>query len=151
MILYLIRHGKTVDFDERGWPLGDKNRYVSKEGLAALREAFIDLKEEIGEEDLRIFTSPYYRAKQTANVLQEVTHSLVEVKTFKEVTQADALLECLDEVREDVVCVISHEPSISQIIWDLTGKTIHVSMGTIHRLDFDKQEKKWTYTNRYAH
>lgn len=138
MILYLIRHGKTVDFDEKGRPLGDKGRYVSQEGLEELRESFESLKEEIQGEECRIFTSPYYRTRQTAKVLQEVLGLPVEVKTFKEVTQAFYLKECLDEVREKIVFVISHEPYISQMIWDLAKRNERVPMGSIHKIEIDQ-------------
>lgn len=138
MIFYLIRHGKTVDFDERGFPLKDRDRYVSKEGLKELEGKFLELSQELKGKNFRIFSSPLYRAKQTAKVLHDLTGVPVEAKTFKEVTESWALLECAEEVREEIICVISHEPYISQIIWEFTGRSEHVPMGSIHKVERNK-------------
>ena len=48
------------------------------------------------------------------------------------------LKECLDEVREQIVCVISHEPYISQMIWDLAKRNERVPMGSIHKIEIDQ-------------
>ena len=134
MEVYLIRHGATVNYDEDG-PLADKDRYVSKEGLEDLYKKFTQLRLSLEGKNFRILTSPLYRARQTAQLLQSLTAMPLEVMDFDAVTRTKNLKEALKAYPEAVYCVISHEPFISRMIWDIRGEKVRVPMGTIHKVD----------------
>lgn len=134
MKVYLIRHGVTVNYDENG-PLADRDRYVSKEGMEDLYKKFSHLRLELEGQNFRILSSPLYRTRQTAKLLQDLTGMPLVVTDFQTVTKTKKLRAALETYPEDIYCVVSHEPFISRMIWDFTGQKVRVKMGTIHPVD----------------
>jgi phosphohistidine phosphatase len=70
MRLYLMRHGSAVDREDPGCP-PDPERPLTAEGRKRTREAALGLKWLDVAPD-RVLTSPFLRARQTAEIVLEV-------------------------------------------------------------------------------
>jgi len=123
MKIYLIRHSNAVDAGTPGYeddslrPLTDDGRDKMKKIASALKN--LGLKPDL------IVSSPYIRARQTADILAKV------LKYKKEPVFNDALVpmgnaeNILGEINEkysvDELVLIGHEPCFSVLIGTLTA------------------------------
>jgi phosphohistidine phosphatase len=126
--LWLLRHGEAVphgskpDDDRELTARGERQALAAGEGLARL-----------GVEFAACFTSPKVRARDTArlacaalNVTPEETASLAD--GFSVQDAAELLLGADDDAR---VLAIGHEPSFSQVVYDLTGGRVDFKKGGV--------------------
>src|SRR5689334_4921844 len=119
MNLYLLRHGLAADLDTQGLtkdadrPLtskGERKLWKIAEGMKALELRF----------DV-ILSSPYLRARQTAEIIAETLHESRRVEFSETLTpsgNAKKLVELLKELaraQEDVL-LVGHEPHLSEFI-----------------------------------
>ena len=123
MKIYLIRHSNAVDPGTPGYeddslrPLTEKGRDKMKGIASALKK--LDVKPDL------IVSSPYVRARQTAEILAKV------LKYKKELTFSDALVpmgnadNIIGEINEkysaDELVLVGHEPCFSTLISTLTS------------------------------
>ena len=123
MKIYLIRHSNAVDPGTPGYeddslrPLTDKGRDKMKEIASALKK--MDWKPDL------IVSSPYLRARETAEILAKV------LKYKKELLFNDTLVptgnadEIIGEINEkysvDELVLVGHEPCLSTLIGTLTA------------------------------
>jgi phosphohistidine phosphatase len=121
MKIYLIRHSNAVDpgtpdyEDDSLRPLTDKGRDKMNKIASALKE--LGVKPEL------IVSSPYVRARQTAEILAKV------LKYKQELTISDALIpmgnadDIIGEINEkytvDELVLVGHEPCFSGLIGTL--------------------------------
>ncbi len=138
--LYLIRHGVA---GERGkeWP-DDSKRPLTPDGVARLRKAARGLNR-LGVTFDQIVTSPFVRARQTADVFSE------ELKSKPPITPSDALApagtpaaviqEVTKHVRKARVALVGHEPNLGELAAQLLGarNPLEFKKGGICRIDFD--------------
>src|SRR5438067_12892770 len=141
MEIYILRHGIAV---ERGTPgyKKDSERPLTKEGeekMHQIAEAILGM----GLQFDLILSSPYVRAKQTAQI--------VAAELDEEVTSTDFLipdangLELIAEINDEKpqrVLLVGHEPDLSRLISLLvTGgsdATIELKKGGLCKLTSDK-------------
>ena len=141
MEIYILRHGIAV---ERGTPgyKKDSERPLTKEGeekMHQIAEAMLGM----GLQFDLILSSPYVRAKQTAQI--------VAGELDEEVTSTDFLipdangLELIAEINDEKpqrVLLVGHEPDLSRLISILvTGgsdATIELKKGGLCKLTSDK-------------
>jgi phosphohistidine phosphatase len=141
MELYVLRHGIAV---ERGTPgyKKDSDRPLTPEGEDKMRQIAdamrgMDLKFDL------IFSSPFARAEQTANI---VAGELDEEVTFtKYLEPGGNALELIGEINDEKpqrVLLVGHEPDLSSFISVLiTGgseATIDLKKGGLCKLTTDK-------------
>jgi phosphohistidine phosphatase len=123
MRIYLIRHSNAVDHGTPGYeddslrPLTENGRDKMKKIASALKK--LDVKPDL------IVSSPYVRAKQTAEILAKV------LKYKPELTFSDALVptgnadNIIGEINEkysvDELVLVGHEPCFSILIGTLTA------------------------------
>jgi len=123
MKIYLIRHSNAVDHGTPGYeddslrPLTENGRDKMKKIASALKG--LDLKPDL------IVSSPYIRARQTAEILAKV------LKYKKEPVFNDALVpmgnadNIIGEINEkysvDELVLVGHEPCFSALISTLTA------------------------------
>ena len=118
--LVLLRHDIPEDprLNEDGSPAPDSIRELAPEGLENMTAAAPGLVKALDNEITQILTSPYIRARQTANLLQ------VESPDDTEVTETDHLLPgvqlgALESALKDqtgTVVLVGHEPDMSHIL-----------------------------------
>src|SRR4051812_25286909 len=126
--LWLLRHGEAVpheskpDHDRELTARGERQALAAGEGLARL-----------GVEFAACYTSPKVRARDTAklackalNIEPEEADSLGN--GFGREDALELLLAHDDEAR---VLVVGHEPSFSQVVFDLTGGRVDFKKGGV--------------------
>ena len=136
MILYLLRHG-VAEAGAAGTP--DRARALTTQGIARMKRqaAFFD-RAGLGVE--RLFSSPYVRARQTADLVAPALGVRVE---------EDALLGCgcsFEDALELLgrvdgasgVLFVGHQPDLGQIVHAFTGSTVNVRTGTLVALDVQR-------------
>ncbi|MEO8100422.1 MAG: histidine phosphatase family protein [Acidobacteriota bacterium] len=137
--LYLLRHGVA----ERTAGGRDQDRSLTAEGMAELRSTLQKAK---GDEALPVWivSSPYRRARQTAEIAASVFACRNEIVESAKLTPESDPEELWSEVRdwldEGPVLVVAHEPLVSAASSWMVGASrvmIEFTPGTMVQIDFD--------------
>jgi phosphohistidine phosphatase len=123
MILYLVRHGIAVDRTDPKSP-PEAERPLTAKGVQKSRQAALGLKEMGVKPDL-IFTSPYVRAAQTAEIFAETLGAAQEgIRALDSLKPAgnptDVVKEAVRLKAKDAMC-FGHAPQLDQMISQLVG------------------------------
>jgi phosphohistidine phosphatase len=126
--LWLLRHGEAVpheskpDADRELTARGERQAIAAGEGLARL-----------GVEFEACCTSPKIRARDTARLAcRALNIEPQEVDSLANGFDRDDALELLLPHGDDArVLAIGHEPSLSQVVYDLTGARIDFKKGGV--------------------
>lgn len=116
MILYLVRHGIAEDIAPQG---GDPERRLTQQGT--LRTAMVakGLKR-LGVEFGCVVSSPYARARQTAEIIARVVNYSGEIHLDKRLVPMTRFDDACDLIREfgeyDSLLLAGHQPSMGEII-----------------------------------
>jgi len=119
MNLYLLRHGLAAELDAPGLtkdserpltPKGERKLWKIADGVKALELSF----------DV-ILSSPYLRARQTAEIIGEALHSSKKIEFSETLTPAGSakkLIELLKHITPDRenILLVGHEPHLSEFI-----------------------------------
>ena len=147
MELYFLRHGLAQDISEtRG--SSDERRALTSNGIRQVKKITLGMKK-IGLSFDRIFSSPYTRARETAEIVVQ------GIEKGKKIVVADALVpeghfgefsELLKGFRGDQkVLFVGHQPSLGIFISKLlSGKEamfIDVQKGGFCRVDLPAVRK----------
>ncbi len=123
--LYLLRHGIAADYAEDG-SYNDSMRPLTDKGRHRTRLVVRALEKMDGKVD-RIFSSPYLRAKQTAEIAADVlgvsaveeSHSLYPGSSPHEL---ETLLRDIRQPGENVM-LVGHQPHMSMALaWAISGQ-----------------------------
>jgi phosphohistidine phosphatase len=126
--LWMLRHGEAVphdskpDDDRELTPRGRRQSEVAGAALAALNEEFA-----------ACYTSPKVRARETAELACEALNiePVLESSLADGFSRVDALA-LLDAHGDDAhILVVGHEPSFSQVVYDLTGGRVDFKKGGV--------------------
>jgi phosphohistidine phosphatase len=158
MELYILRHGIAEDHNAAG----DAQRALTDEGRRKLRRV-LERAEKAKVEPSLILSSPYKRARQTAELAAEVLgydKKIVEIETLVPEGSPAALWEDIRARRqESAIFIAGHEPMLSSsVAWLLGYPTMQVEMkkGALARIDVDRFGPKphgllrWLLTPRLA-
>lgn len=119
MNLYLLRHGIAAELGTHGLtrdaerPLtakGERKLWRIAEGIKALELSF----------DV-ILSSPYLRARQTAELIAEAIHASRKIEFSESLTPAGSAKQLIDQIngvkaeRENIL-LVGHEPHLSSFI-----------------------------------
>lgn len=127
MKLYFIRHGIAEVFAD-----SDSKRELTLEGRIKLNDTFRELKKIFNEKDYAVYSSPYVRTVQTAEIFADKFNKEYKIMDILQGFTSDMLIEELKKDPHDAYVLITHEPYISQCIYDLTKRRENVSRGSIH-------------------
>jgi phosphohistidine phosphatase len=126
--LWLLRHGEAVpheskpDADRELTPRGERQAIAAGDGLARL-----------GVEFAACYTSPKVRALDTARLACRALN--VEPQEADSLgngfERADALDLLMAHDEDERVLAVGHEPSLSQVVHDLTGARIDFKKGGV--------------------
>src|SRR5687768_2956753 len=112
MNLYILRHAIAVP---RGTPgIKDENRPLTKDGKRKMEAAAQGMRK-LGLEFGRLLSSPYLRARQTAEIVGQVFK--MDVGLWKPLIPSvghRVLIANLVKIREDNVLLVGHEPHLSE-------------------------------------
>ncbi len=127
-MIYLIRHGKAEPHAD-----SDFDRELTGEGKIELKKNFEEFKKDFKSTNFKVYTSPYTRAVQTAEIFCHVFDTDYEI--LKELGFGNSgyakIVRGLDD--GDYI-LIGHQPYISEAIYELTGLDMPVKKGSIHRV-----------------
>jgi phosphohistidine phosphatase len=136
--LYLVRHAIA---GERGdeYP-DDSKRPLTAEGMSRFRKAARGLVEAGMEVDV-ILTSPFVRARQTADILSEELRGnppVVETNALVPgAPHADLIAELANHEKRSALALVGHEPAIGAAAARLVGAkgTFAFKKGGVCRID----------------
>jgi phosphohistidine phosphatase len=124
MNLYLLRHGIAVDPSAPGFPK-DAERPLTPKG----RRRLLQIAKAMGALKISydvIFSSPYVRAKQTAEIVAKSLKRRKKLKFTDELTPGGnpkSLIQQLNDLRPKPknILLVGHEPYLSKLIALLTA------------------------------
>jgi phosphohistidine phosphatase len=132
--LWLLRHGEAVpheskpDADRELTARGERQAIAAGDGLARL-----------GVEFAACYTSPKVRALDTARLAcRALNIDPQEADVLGDGFERDDALEFLLGYDDDErVLVVGHDPSFSQVVYDLTGARIDFKKGGVAAVSFE--------------
>jgi phosphohistidine phosphatase len=138
--IYLIRHGLA---EERGdaWP-DDAKRPLTGEGKSALRKIARGLARRGVGFDI-ILTSPFVRARQTAETIATELEHRPPLVSVESLTPSGSFVSVLTDLEKHAkkarIALVGHEPSIGELAARLAGmrRPLEFKKGAICRIDFD--------------
>ena len=158
MEIYILRHGIAEEHNAGG----DAQRALTDEGRRKLQRV-LECADQVKVAPSLILSSPYKRARQTAEMAAEVLHC------GKKIVDTDALLpegspEALwEEVRarrqESAILIAGHQPMLGSVVaWFLGAPSAEIDLkkGAMARIDVDRFGAKpqgvlrWLLTPRLA-
>ncbi|MDU7532334.1 MAG: histidine phosphatase family protein [Peptoniphilus harei] len=134
MKIYFIRHGEAEIYAE-----DDFKRKLTTIGRVKLENSFKAFANRLeGKRSYKIYSSPLERAKETAEILAKHLDSDFEVKDYLAGGRIRDILKTLDQ--DENYILVSHEPFISNWIYQLTGEMKIISRGSINFVEIDPKE-----------
>lgn len=126
--LWLLRHGEAVPHDSKP----DDERELTPRGRRQSEAAGIALAA-LNVEFAACYTSPKVRARETAELACEALNiDPQDARSLADGFSRDAALELLlPHDAEARVLAIGHEPSFSQVVYDLTGGRVDFKKGGV--------------------
>jgi phosphohistidine phosphatase len=130
MNLYILRHAIAVP---RGTPeYKDEDRPLTKDGIRKMKAVAQGMRK-LGLEFGSLLSSPYLRARQTAEIVGKVFK--LEVRLCEPLIPSidhRVLIARLVKVREDNILLVGHEPHLSELV------SVLVSGNTDSQLELKK-------------
>ena len=116
MDIYLLRHGIAEEGD---LAQHDSDRNLTPEGIEKLRQV-LRLAKKAGVAPSMIVSSPYIRARQTAELAKEmlkVDHEIIETYALKPMSLPREAWDDIRALREEPsILLASHEPLMGQLL-----------------------------------
>ena len=134
--LDLLRHGLALP----AGTAGDSQRVLSPAGIRGLEALLAYLGREAWRPD-RIFSSPYLRTLQSAQIVAGAAIPPVAVETLRDLEPERESSEVLDTftrlgIAAGHVLVVGHQPLLGLLVRHLTGLEQGFSPGTLVRVHF---------------
>lgn len=127
-MIYLIRHGIA-----EAYSTSDFARELTIEGKIKLKAAFLGFAEDFDSKDYKIYASPAVRTTQTAEILSDILKC--DFETIDDLYDS-RYEDFVRELPKDMdYIIVGHEPYISDLIYQITGRNVIVSRGSIHKLE----------------
>lgn len=134
MKIYFIRHGEAEIYAE-----DDFKRKLTTIGRVKLENSFKAFANRLEDKrSYKIYSSPLERAKETAEILAKHLDSDFEVKDYLAGGRIRDILKNLDQ--DGNYILVSHEPFISNWIYQLTGEMKIVSRGSINFVEINPHD-----------
>jgi len=126
MNLYFMRHGIAVDRADSGAGSGDRERQLTPKGIKRMNKAATGLVTLSLSFD-RILTSPFERARQTAQIVAQTLRLEDRLEEFEQLCPAQSVQDLLSGLAaysgEKEILLVGHEPQLSSTISVLLSKT----------------------------
>ncbi len=138
MEIYLLRHGIAED---QSPTQQDAHRALTKDGVTRLREVLTTVAS-AGNSPQLILSSPYVRARQTAEIAREILRVQPEIVETHALVPMAQPREAWDDIRalrsESSILLASHEPLMGQLLGFLLsvpGLQVDFKKGAIAKVD----------------
>src|SRR2546423_430514 len=130
MNIFLLRHGIAVEAGTGGFnkdsertltPKGERKLWQVADAMAALELSFST-----------ILTSPYVRARQTADIIVEALDAKRKLETIEDLTPGGSAKKVIDHINglkpvPENVLLVGHEPFMSEFISLLISGESHAA------------------------
>jgi phosphohistidine phosphatase len=114
MRLYVLRHAIAEERGTGGY--ADEDRPLTKDGVRKMRAAARGMRAMDLEFD-RILSSPYLRARQTADIVASVFSGKVEIwESLKAEVRPQSAVAALAKVAEDRILIVGHQPHLGSLV-----------------------------------
>jgi len=118
MILHIFRHGIAIDRDDPASP-PEEDRFLTPKGVARTEAAAQGLRV-LGLKPEWIFTSPFLRAVQTAEIACEAlsypVKKLQKIDALKSEAEPAELFHKLSGLKAEEVLCVGHAPHVDNLI-----------------------------------
>ena len=133
MKLYFFRHAEAEDQSPSG---DDHDRELTAKGVDRTKTAG-QVLDALNVHPTHLFASPRRRAQHTAEIL---AHALKAEVAIREEVNFDFSVIAVEKLilglsYEDEVMFVGHEPSMSQVVGELTGGNVVMKKGGVARVD----------------
>ncbi len=143
MILYVVRHAIAVPREQERF--ADSERPLTSKGLARMRKAAAGMKR-IGVAPAVVLSSPWVRARQTAEILVEALDPRPELElTGLLAPPADRSLlydRLRDAARVKRIMLVGHQPSLGEIAgeiaWGSPERFVYLKKGSLCVLEVQR-------------
>ncbi len=137
MQLYIVRHGPAGNAGE--WAGPDSDRPLTRHGKQVVLRVAQRLAD-LGLEVDAIITSPYVRARQTAEILARTLHRADQLETDARLAAgfgiADLMSLLADYSEVSALVIVGHEPDLGQAICNLVGaERLKMKKGAVALVD----------------
>lgn len=139
MYIILMRHGEAEPETES---VSNRNRSLTPKGMRQARRSARMLARFLKDNSIRIYTSPYYRTRQTAAILAEECFA-------EEIHTADELLSgnwqmVLNHLISDgsPIALVSHHPFLQSYLLSAASCAIKFDLAGIAILEYDRAWKQ---------
>jgi phosphohistidine phosphatase len=144
MNLYFMRHGIAVDRADTGQRSGDRERPLTPKGIKRMNKAAKGLVTLSLSFD-RILTSPFERARQTAQIVAQTLRLEDRLEEFEQLCPDQSVQDLLSGLAaysgEKEILLVGHEPLLSRTVsFLLSGKAgaeIRLKKGGLCCLEVD--------------
>lgn len=132
MRLYLMRHGYAED----GFGKPDEQRELNAKGVIRIKTAAQVLKT-LGINPTHIYSSPRVRAYQTAEIVAQALGKSVEIEDSVNFDFSRNAVKQLADGKDQraELMFVGHNPSMSEVIQDITGANVVMKPGGLARID----------------
>ena len=133
MRLYFLRHGHAEDTIG----ITDAERALTEYGIQRMQTAAHAMQTLIGNETLKIYSSPRVRAHQTADIVAQALNNTVEIREELNFGFNIPSLKMLlnSHNPETHSLLVGHEPTLSTVIGQITGGDVFMKKGSLARVD----------------
>jgi phosphohistidine phosphatase len=141
MEIYILRHGIAVERGSRGYK-NDSDRPLTKEGQEKMRQIAVAMLAMDLKFDL-ILSSPYIRARQSAEIIaEEIGRDVTLTDFLKPNANALELIAEINDEKPQRVLLVGHEPDLSHLVSVLISGSgnaqIELKKGSLCKLTSDK-------------
>lgn len=120
MILYIVRHAIAVPRDPGGSP--DAGRPLTPKGIRRMRKAAAGMRD-LGVAPALVLSSPWVRARQTAEILVEELDPRAELEEMEALAPPVDRHLVYERLRNagpaEAVMLVGHQPSLGEIAGEL--------------------------------
>lgn len=139
MYIILMRHGEAVPQTEEA---SNQNRSLTPKGMRQVRKSARMLAHFLKENPIRIYTSPYYRTRQTAGILAEECFA-EEIHTADELLQSSWQMVANHIIQDgSPIALVSHHPFLQAYLLSSCSAAIKFDLAGIGIIDYDVKWKQ---------
>lgn len=143
-MVYLLRHGIAIEREDPDCP-PDPERALTEKGLRRTVDAVRGLAV-MGVDASRLWSSPYVRAVQTAEIARTGLRLDVELEQFEDIEPCGAVATTARRLYSSPatpVLIAGHAPHLDELLYALTGAHTKMKKAGCACVDLDERRLVW--------
>jgi phosphohistidine phosphatase len=146
MKIFLVRHAEAIDYETESVK-NDANRFITPKGRKVSRNVFKKLRGELADLGV-IFSSPFVRAVQTAEILANMVKFEHDVEMANELATSGSVGDVIQFIKRnslyESVALVGHEPMMGMLLQALSERKenlIPFKKSGVCLIDFDTKKE----------